>query len=279
MRILISCLLFGFTSMIKAQPFVLPPSSTSDGVKSTSAGVNSSAAYWGNTNSLAAYAVAGDGYQDPLAPGQTDQHLGLSWTTTAPSDISNYLQQLNTTGGIVRVIFVGESAGWYNNFGYTYSGNPAGSKSYTVWQQIQSVGPLSDITYGDYFDVPLAAGVASTFDLWLDAASNDYGGVYTLFNNASAQSLWAARSISLDTWIPSMAASSLVNTYLVSFEDWRLNQGADADYSDLRIALQFFNSDGSPLSSIPEPAAWVAVAGLFSFAGVLIKRILPPRHR
>jgi hypothetical protein len=58
-----------------------------------------------------------------------------------------------------------------------------------------------------------------------------------------------------------------VTTYVVGLEDWRLDRSSDADYSDNVIALQFFTSSGTPLTSevVPEPATF----GLIGAAALL----------
>ena len=233
------------------------------------------------------YAVTGDGTTDVIKPGVADQHLGLTWTTSAPTSLESTLARMNATGGTVRVIFVGESAGWLDSFGYTRSGNPtAGNQSYTAWKEIQTIGSNANISFGNYFDVTLAAGAMNSFDLWYSAAGvfggspttkTSLGGVYTLFHNASAQSLWASSSIAVNTVTATAPSGASVDTYLVSYEDWRLNAGSDADYSDLRIALQFFNPDGSAYDvSVPEPAAWATIVGLVTLLFVIARRMSDP---
>lgn len=176
----------------------------------------------------------------------------------------------------MRVIFLGETAGWLNDFGYTYSGNPTGPGSYTAWTDIQSNGCDRNITFGDHFDLSLAAGEMEGLDLWFKASgswqknrcgSNYTGGLYTLFNSPGAdggpsQFLWADRSINVNTWNPLLNDSALIDTYLISLEDWRLDRGADDDYNDFRFALQLLNADSTALANIPEPREYAAFFGL-----------------
>lgn len=285
MRTLIAFLLLGFPCWMGAQQTDLPPTlSTDPKADAGTAGINAGTSFWGSPSGIKKYAVTGDDTTDTLRPGVADKHLGLTWTTTAPASLDNAVQHLNSTGGTVRVIFVGESAGWLDSFGYTYSGNPAkGQQSYTAWKEIQTTGSLANISFGDYFDVALAPGQMSSFDLWYSAAGQmgssptsktTLGGIYTLFHNSSAQSLWANQSVSVNTATNAVPGGKLVDSYLVSYEDWRLNSGSDADYSDLRIALQFFNPDGSAYDvNIPEPATWAVLVSLAAFAYVVARRL------
>jgi len=278
--------------LLSAQQIVLPPSSVQDGVIIHTAGINAGSTYWSSLNSLGAYQIYGDGYQQPLHPGSTDQQLGLVWNTSAPATLSKDRQYLNTSGGIVRAIYVGETAGWLNDFGYTYSGNPSDSHSYTAWKKIQSVGPNPSIQFGDYFDVTLKPGEMTHFDFWFSATGvfgrrpttlTDAGGVYTLFNTPecsnSSQFLWASNGIAANTWNPANSSSMLVNTYLVGVEDWRINRGADRDYNDLIFALQFLKTDGTAATAvIPEPSTWAIIAGLLALGYVTINRLRSRQH-
>jgi hypothetical protein len=282
-------LVFCLPCLLRAQQLTLPPSSSLDGVVIKTGGVNGGVDHWGSSATLGAYKISGDGYQEPLHPGFNDQKLGLVWNNTAPDSLIADRQRINTTGGSVRAIFVGETAGWKNDFGYTYSGQPSGPRSFTAWDQIQSFGPTLNIEFGDYFDVPLAPGEMTNFDFWFSATGvfgprpttpTDLGGVYTAFNPARSsvptdQFLWAGSNISVNTWIPTTFTSAPVATYLIGIEDWRLDRGSDRDYNDFLFALQFFNTDGTPLTGVPEPGRWAAIAGALAFAYVLIRRYRP----
>jgi hypothetical protein len=286
MRQLLVLLGLGLPCLVNAQQLSLPPGSLNDGVVIKPAGVNGGTALWGSTSTLGAYQISGDGYQKPLHPGSADQELGLTWNYTPPSSLAAARQGINATGGTVRAIFVGETAGWLNDFGYTYSGQASGPKSFTAWEQIQSFGPASNIHFGDYFDVTLTPGQMSNFDFWFSASGvfgprptslTELGGVYQAFdskqNSSSTQQyLWSASSLAVNTWVPSLSATVPVATYLAGIEDWRIDRGSDRDYNDFLFALQFFNSDGTPFTAVPEPGTWAAIAGALAFAFVLIRR-------
>ena len=287
MRKLMVLLGLGLPCLLEAQVLSLPSSSSQDGVMIKPVGANGAIDLWASSASLGAYQISGDDYQKPLHPGSADQELGLTWSYTPPVSLSSARYSINASGGTVRVVFVGETAGWLNDFGYTYSGVPSGPKSFTTWEQIQSFGPAPNIKFGDYFDVNLAPGQMGSFDFWFSATGvfgprptslTDLGGVYTAFNSSASSSatpqyLWSAGSIGVNTWIPSMSAAAPVDTYLAAIEDWRIDRGSDRDYNDFLFALQFYNSDGTPFSAVPEPGTWAAIAGVLAFGFVMVRRL------
>lgn len=269
MKSVLAFLLLAAPCVLSAQILVLPPGSSFDGVFTHHEDKNKGKTHWDNPSTLGAYKISGRGYAPSLDPRTVDSRLGLRWTTSAPTAVSNLLQTLNQSGGILRVIFLGESAGWKNDFGYTYSGSVQGPGSYTVWKNIQSDGGFGNIHYGDYFDVTFSSGDLETFDLWFNTGDGHFrqhrsqgSGVYTLFHNPSAQSLWAESSLSVNTWVPAQSSYQFIDTFLVSYEDQPLRGGcSDADYNDFRIALQFFNTNGTAAASIPEPSTWALILG------------------
>jgi hypothetical protein len=197
---------------------------------------------------------------------------------------------VNANGGTVRAIFVGETAGWLNDFGYTYSGDPT-QDSFTVSQAIQSVGPNANVKFGQYIDIPLLAGEANTLDFWLNGVGamgtsakpgpSSVGGVYTAFNpsnsspsSAASQFAWATTPIAVNTYVSAINGFAPVETYLVSAEDWRIGAGSDKDYSDYTFALQFFDSNGVPLGAVPEPAATACLLGASVLAVAASRRRL-----
>jgi hypothetical protein len=271
-------------SSVFAQLSSLPPPSTSDGVSVEAIGPNAGATHWENPSTLAAYRVASDATSGPT-PGNPDSVLGLNWGAMAPGQVWAIMNSINTSGGTIRGIFTGETAGWYNDFGYTYDGSPLapGSESYTVFSNTQFVGPAT-INFGDHIDVSLVAGEASSFDFWLNATDSfnstnptpptTNGGVYTAFrpNNSSpwiapGNVRWTQSALMVNTWIESTSSYQDVATYLVAFEDWRLDRGADNDYSDFILAVQFFDTNGNPFGDnpVPEPSTY----GLMGAIGLL----------
>ena len=272
-------------SNLFAQLNSLPPSSDMDGVMLQDMGANSGATRWEDPSGLYAYRSASDGTAGPT-PGTPDSVLGLNWGAMAPGAVWSAMSEINADGGTVRGIFTGETAGWYNDFGYTYTGSPAapGSDSYTVLSDIQAVSP-NNVQFGQYVDIALFAGEAETFDFWLNATDSftpgpnpgtptANGGLYTAFRPENSEPYigsgnvrWTQEPIMVSTWINATLGYQDVATYLVSFEDWRLDDPYDTDYSDFLFAIQLFDSEGNPFGNnpVPEPSTY----GLMGAAALL----------
>jgi|GEM_PF-1516232 len=260
-----------------AQLATLPPSSATDGVPVQGIGVNAGATHWEDPGTLAHYRLASDANL-PLPS-------GLTWASTAPSAISANRAAIATGGGTIRAIFTAETAGWLNDFGYTYSGNPAGAGSFTVFSNIQALPPAT-VAFGDHVDITFAPAdpLAANFDFWLNGTDSfttanptpptQNGGYYTVFNQSNSVPYiapgnvkFAQSPLMVNTWVPAAGAYQDVATYLVSIEDWRLDRGSDGDTSDFVFALQFFNRGGIPFGDtpVPEPSTY----GLMGAAALL----------
>jgi len=264
-----------------AQLATLPADSSTDGVTLQNEGVNAGSTHWDSATGIKAYNVASDGYVP--VPGTPDSILGLYWGASLPSGLTAALNTVNTDGGTIRGIYTGESAGWLNDFGYTYHKSPVTdpANSFTVAKGIQTVGS-PNISFGQYVDVNLLPGEASTFDFWLNASGRfsngdtvlSAAGVYTAFDATNSDPYlqqgnvrWTQSPIELNTWVAADNKYEDVSTYLVSFEDWRLNAQDDADFSDFILAVQLYDANGTPLGGNPVPEA--STYGLFGAAGLL----------
>lgn len=272
-----------------AQLNPLPPPSTVDSVPVNSIGVNAGLTHWESTSTLGAYRFASDDNLNTPNMESPDNILGLSWSPSVNLSAATIMNNINTNGGTVRGIFVGESAGWWNDFGYTYDGNPqSASNSFTAFSNIQAAGGSPSVNFGDYFDVRLNPGDAANFDFWLNAVGDmgpnnpvpptSNGGVYQAFHPTWSNPyinpgnvLWATNPIMVNTWVPALNAYANVATYLVGFEDWRLNNGSDKDYNDFMFAIQFFRSDGTPFTPVPEPSTY-GLIGAVALLGVIARR-------
>ncbi len=209
---------------------------------------------------------------------------GLSWSNSVNSNVVADLASINTTGGTIQTIFVGESAGWKNNFGYSYDGNPSSVQSFSLFNNIQAPGNPAN---GTYTDIVLNAGQASTFDFWLDAVGNqpggEFGGVYTPIHEtnstpyiAPGNVVWATSAIEVPTWVQSLnngaGGTEDVATYLVGFEDWRLDSNqVDKDYNDFVFAIQLFDQNGTPFTPVPEPSTY-GLIGAAALLGLVARR-------
>jgi hypothetical protein len=295
----LTCLLAltGFAGSAFAQLSSLPPPSTLNGAPPQPIGVNAGPTHWENPAGLGAYrAVSTTSGTAPITSPAYNP-LGLAWASSIPAAVVSNMGGINTDSGTLRTIFVAESAGWLDDVGYTYSGSPQGPNSFTVWSNIENQVALPNPTFGSYFDVLLARGEAAQFDLWLNgvgdfglanpAPPTALGGVYTAFHPENSvpvvgagQVWWAQTPLMVNTFIPALGSYQDVSTYLLSFEDWRIDRGSDRDYSDTVLALQFFGPTGlplGPLEPIPEPSTYgfcaaIALLGVIGFRRYRAKR-------
>jgi hypothetical protein len=244
--------------------------------------VNGPQASWTGSQ-LEDYYFATDNNLGTPNMGSPDNVDGLSWSHSVNSAVSAALASINTTGGTVRAIFVGESAGWKNNFGYAYDGNAWGANSFSLFNNIQAPGNPAN---GTYADILLSAGQASTFDFWLDGvgtSNNEFGGVYDAIHQSNSvpdiapgNVKWATSALQVPTFVQSLNGGlggvENVNTYLVGFEDWRLDNGnVDRDYNDFVFAIQLFDKDGTPFTPVPEPSTY-GLIGAAALLGLVARR-------
>jgi len=266
-----------------AQMTTLPPASSTDGVAIQHIGLNTGVTHWDAPSNISSFRV--DSTTEGTARITTVAYnpIGLAFSTSFPGSIQQTLDTINLKGGIVRTIFLAESATWHDSLGYTYSGAFAGPQSFTAFNQMEA-NPASpstvNVKFGDYFDVSLLAGTASKFDLWYQGENATNGGDYTLFHPSNSSNsvapgnaMWAQQSLLTNTWNATVGAYVDITTYLVGVEDWRLDRGSDRDYSDAVFALQFYTITGAPdLQVVPEPATYGLVGAAALLALVALRR-------
>ena len=274
-----------------AQLSSLPPPSVTDGIPVLAKGINGGTTHWDSPTGLGAYRYTSAGPGTPNM-GSPDNILGLSWASSAPASFT--AARLSPDTSTFRAIFVGASAGWQNDFGYTYTGELQGPDAFTVFKNISTESPGNTISFGDHVDIPIVPGENLTFDFWLNGVGGmgevnptpptETGGVYTVIHPTNGQPYvaqgniaWAQSPLMVSTWMSTGYED--VATYLVGLEDWRLDRGSDNDRNDFLFAIQIFERHGTPfepappfgLSSVPEPSTY-GVLGVVALLGVAVVR-------
>lgn len=191
----------------------------------------------------------------------------------------------------IRIIFLGESAGWKNDFGYTFgsstivSGPPATastmhSSARTLAHDINREVPSPAVF--TFWDIPVTGATFGWFDIWLNASSSfdasnpsptTTGGLYHAFHpswdnpvESGLKAFWS-QPFALETNYFDLDLgfiSKLETTWLLTFEDLR-DASTDGDRSDLVLGVQIIHEGGRPNSGVPEPTTY----GLLGTAALL----------
>jgi hypothetical protein len=211
-----------------------------------------------------------------------------TWTNvTSTASISPSIPWL-AGGGTVKTIFLGESAGSLNDFGFIRSGANINN--------VASYNPLAtDISNPSPFiqsgwETLVNYGAGEQLDFWLNNPGTFIpGGTYFSFLLNTVGSTFAGGDPYTHVkfkWTPVTTeftdtngnlVTGEINTLLIAFEDARgpaLPGGAlptippgDADFTDFIVGFQFLNTQPSP---VPEPSTYgligaAALAGLVGY--------------
>ncbi len=168
-------------------------------------------------------------------------------------------------GGSVKVIFLGETAGWKDDFGFTRSTAPGTYNPLVTDIENSLTPPPGNIQSGWETFVDYAAG--STLDFWVNSGGDvGQGGLFSAFGTANQFSgtdmgnhvKWSTRSVNTNYFNGTSFVTAPVTTLLVGFEDTRRGVSFfDGDFNDVVVAFQFL-----PTQPIPEPSTYGLIGGL-----------------
>lgn len=213
-----------------------------------------------------------------------------SWNfVTQPSDIAPAIPWA-AGGGTVKTIFLGESAGSGNDFGFIKVGDSlANSANYKALATniVNTNTPAGTIQSG--WETMVNYGAGEKLDFWLNnPGTMAAGGAYFAFVQSGVGSAFAGGdpyAHSKYTWTTVMTeyvnssgvtVQGNVDTLLIAFEDLRgpaVPPGGalptippgDADYTDFIVAFQFLPTQ----TPVPEPSTYglMAAGALLGLAG------------
>jgi hypothetical protein len=179
-------------------------------------------------------------------------------------------------GGSVKVIFLGETAGWTNDFVYSSSAAPGVFTPLVTDIENNLMPPFGTIQSGQETQVSYAAG--TTLDFWANSGGPiGEGGLFPAFSganmyagsDATVHTRWSTRNVTTTYFNGSSVVTAEILTLLVGFEDVRstFTQYYDADYNDLVVAFQFLPSQ----TPVPEPSTY-GLMGAAALIGVALLR-------
>jgi hypothetical protein len=175
----------------------------------------------------------------------------------------------------VEVVFLGESGGWWNDFGYRLNG-----VDYLLVDGVQAVGGRT-ISFGYHTFLTIDADDALDFFITGSGVKKqdgkitigDKGGKFYTYDKtlntggAVQQSYYGT----LDPLKSTRVVADLGSFTVLGFEDYNLTTGqSDRDYNDLLFAFRYVTE-----TPVPEPATYGVLAAGALLGLVVLKR----RHR
>ncbi len=174
----------------------------------------------------------------------------------------------------IEAVFLGESAGWWNDWGYTLNGS-----DYLLADGAQALGGRN-ILFGDHAFITLNAGDSIDFfvtgsgvrkqDGKVTLGAN--GGKFYTYDEAlnTGGSLQQSYVGTIDPLASVTGTGTPLSTYYVlAFEDTRLTtRKSDRDYNDFLFAFRYLPSAAT---AVPEPATFGALGAALLLGGVMLR--------
>ncbi len=194
---------------------------------------------------------------------------------TIPNPFSNPLS--STKNLTVEVVFLGETAGWWDDLGYTLNG----TTDVILADSIQTVGWQQNRFFGDYAYINLkpgqsldlfVTGTGVSSDVQDDLASiGANGGKYYVYDPANNTPSYSTQQSYFGSLVPiaSVRGTDYLDPFtIVAFEDIRQRgAGRDSDFNDLIFA--FRAGYDIPQGGVPEPSTYglIGAAALLGLIG------------
>ena len=183
-------------------------------------------------------------------------------------DASTFAVSLDA-GDLVRITYLGKTAGAINDFGLNFGGSNAyGAGAYTLWESITNTAPA----FGEQFSFVAAA--STSIDFWLNAVDPTQGGTYSIFDPAS--------SVPSNSGLPGFDYSARGRVFnvndsisgndrtvlVIAIEDWRDH---DYDFTDMFFAIEIPRI-GEPQFPVPEPSTYGLIGAMLLLGLVAVRR-------
>lgn len=234
----------------------------------------------GPPNSVQYQADLGDLYFDSDA----NVPSSIQTWTNGPVNLASVFgsNPFKAEGGTVKVIFLGETAGWKNDFGYTPSNAPGTYTPLITDIENSTLTPDGNIMSGWQTQVNYAAG--ATLDFWLNSGGGlDEGGLFSAFgtpnqfsgSDNTSHTRWSTRDVTTTYFNGTTTVTEDVKTLLIGFEDVRTGLSYyDGDFNDFVVGFQFLPSQLPP---VPEPSTYGLIGGL-ALVGLIARRRFSKRQ-
>jgi hypothetical protein len=172
---------------------------------------------------------------------------------------------------IVRITFLGKTAGWTNDFGMNLGGtNVSGPGAYTLWESITAFAP----GHGAQTGFVQGANDPAMIDFWLNSNEQIHGGTYSMFfpgtSDPSNTGLplydYSARGriFNVNDSFSDTDRSILV----IAIEDWR---DFDRDFTDWFFAIEVSDRFGEQQFGVPEPSTYGLIGAMLLLGLVVIR--------
>lgn len=186
-------------------------------------------------------------------------------------DSSTFMMGLEE-GDIVKISYLGNTAGWNNDFGLNWGGmNASGATASTVFESINSNTP----DFGSQAGFTQGAGDPTMIDFWLNSNQAGNGGTYSMFfpetsdpsNSGLPAFDYSARGRVFEVFddIAGVERSILV----LAIEDWR---NFDADFTDLFVAIEIGTRFGEGQFPVPEPSTYGMIGAMLLLGLAAVRR-------